>query len=213
MSWMKTTGRRALERTFAGLNRADEIGGEIRDYIQERVLVDERYVRLRKRAAALRGKTYTSRAEAAAAAQVREEVVARAAPAPGAGEKPVKKGLGDSELPAQIYGRKSCPWSGRAIRLLEDLKVDYDLIDLDEPEHGHYEGRLVAETKQNTVPYIFVRGQFLGGFNALSEVHRLGQLDALLLSQEERAEAGPAAQKIVVVPRPNTDESAPGESA
>lgn len=213
MSWLKTTSRRALERTFAGLNRADEIGGEIRDYIQERVLVDERYVRLRKRVAELRGKSYTSQAEAQAAVQARDVAVARAAPAPGAAEKKVAKGLGDSELPAQIYGRKSCPWSGRSIRLLEDLKIDYDFIDLDEYENGHYEGRLVAETKQNTVPYIFVRGQFLGGFNALSEVHRLGQLEVLLLSREEREKAGPAAQKIVVVPRPNTDEPAAGDSA
>jgi hypothetical protein len=40
-----------MQKVFAALNRADEIGGEVRDWIQERV-VDRRYIAARKRLAA-----------------------------------------------------------------------------------------------------------------------------------------------------------------
>ncbi len=41
-----------------------------------------------------------------------------------------------------------------------------------------FEGRLIPETKQNTQPWMFLRGEFIGGFNALDEVYRLGQLES-----------------------------------
>jgi glutaredoxin 3 len=212
MSKWKDTGKRALQTVFAGLNRADEIGGEIRDYIQDRVLVDERYVRARRRLAELRGGTYVSRNERDALKADRARAAAAAAPPPAATVTKEVKGLGDTGLPAQVYGRTSCPWTGRSIRLLEDLKVDYDYIDLDDADNGHHQPQLVAETKQNTVPYIYLRGQFIGGFNALSEIQRAGQLDYLLLSSEDREHANPVLKKISITPRPNTDEAAPGEA-
>lgn len=209
MSKLENTGKRIMERVIAGLNRADELGGELRDYIQERVLVDERYVRLRKRIAALRNRTYVSRAEATAAEKAREEAVARAAPPPAASTPAREKHLGNPELPAQIFGKNSCPWTGRAIRLFEDLKVDYDLVDLEDADHEHFIDRLVIETRQNTTPYVFVRGQFVGGFNALDEIHRAGQLEYLLMTPEEREKANPALKNIVITPRPNSDEVPP----
>src|SRR5437868_3861300 len=78
--------------------------------------------------------------------------------------------LGDAAVKAQIYGKKSCPWSGRAITLFERHKVDHDFVDLEEPEHEPKHLRLINETKQHTVPYVFLRGQFVGGFNALAEI-------------------------------------------
>jgi hypothetical protein len=62
------------------------------------------------------------------------------------------------------------------------------------------------------VPYVYLRGQFIGGFNALSEVERLGQLEVALMSVEEKAKA-PAHLKLVeIVARPNTDEIAPADA-
>jgi glutaredoxin len=196
---------------MAALNRADEIGGEVRDYIQERVVVDPRYVSARKRIAKLFGKSYESRHEGEV--RVRAEADARAAvaaPTPAApkkGERP----LGDPSIKAQIYGKKSCPWSGRAISLFEKRKVDFDLIDLEEPEHEALFPRLIGETKQNTVPYVFLRGVFVGGFNALNEIDRLGQLEVALMTAEERAAAPAHLRNVEIVPRPNTDEVAPAE--
>jgi glutaredoxin 3 len=212
MSKFKAYRERALERVLAGLNRADEIGGEVRDFIQDRVLDDERYVRLRKRIDGLRGKVYVSRAEAEEAEAERAAEAAAAAPPPAASVVVEAKGLGDPDLPAQIYGRSSCPWTGRAITLLEVLKADYDFIDLDDSDHAPLESALIPETNQNTVPYIYLRGQFVGGFNALSELHRAGQLEYLLMTPAEREAANPAMKNITVIPRPNSDETAPGEA-
>jgi glutaredoxin 3 len=205
----QTWNRRALSRVFAALNKADEIGGEVRDYLLERYEQSGRAQGVVKKIQEMRGKSYQTlteqRAERAAAAAE----AAAVAPVAGAGAKKENKGLGDPGVAAQIYGRNSCPWSGRAITLLEDRKVDYDYIDLDDADHAALDVPLVRETKQNTVPYIFLRGQFIGGFNALAEVDRLGQLATAILSEEERA-ADPRPQ-VVIAARPNTDESAPGE--
>jgi glutaredoxin len=205
----KSISKQATEKLFAALNRADEIGGEIRDYIQERVVTDTRYVAARKRIAKLLGRSYESHAEVQQQAKVRAEKTA--AVASSATGKKEAKGLGDPSIKAQIYGKKSCPWTGRAITLFERRKVDFDFIDLEEPEHEAKATTLAFETKQNTVPYVYLRGLFIGGFNALSEIERLGQLDVALMTAEEKAQAPAHLRGVEIVPRPNTDEVAPAE--
>ena len=204
--WSKQAG----ERLVAALNRADELGGEVRDYLQEKVATDPRYVKARKTIAKLLGKEYVSQQEVQTkAAKKAEKSAAVAAVTP---VKKEHKGYGDPSLKAQIFGKKSCPWSGRAITLLEKHKVDYDWVDLEEPEHEAKLAPLSIETHQNTVPYVYLRGQFIGGFNALSEVERLGQLEIALMSAEEKA-AAPAHLKLVeIVARPNTDEVVPADA-
>jgi glutaredoxin len=200
----------ASEKVLAALNRMDEIGGELRDYLQDRMASDPRYVQARKTMARLLGRRYESRGEAAdkaAAAAVRTAAAAAVTPT-----GPKQKPLGDPAIKAQIYGKRSCPWTGRAITLLERHKVDYDFVDLEEPEHEAKAIALAAETKQTTVPYVYLRGRFVGGFNALSEVERLGQLEVALMSKEELARAPAHVVAVEIVPRPNTDEVAPADA-
>jgi glutaredoxin len=207
----KSIAKQATERVLGALNRADEIGGEIRDYLQEKVATDPRYVTARKRIAKLFGRDYESRDEAQQKATVKAAAVAAAA-ATTAGPKKVDSAIGDPTVKAQIFGKRSCPWSGRAITLLERHKVDFDFVDLDEPEHEQKITRLVLETKQNTVPYIYLRGYFIGGFNALSEIERLGQLEVAMMTPEERKNAPAHLRNVEIVPRPNTDEVAPADA-
>ena len=202
--------RQATEKIFAALNRADEIGGEVRDYLQEKVATDPRYVSARKRIARLFGRAYESRDEATAQAKVRAEKVAAAA-ATNNGTAKKSGAFGDPSVKAQIFGKRSCPWSGRAITLLERNKVDFDFVDLDEPEHEQKITGLTLETKQHTVPFIYLRGQFIGGFNALSEIDRLGQLEVAMMTPEERKNAPAHLRNVEIVPRPNTDEVAPAD--
>jgi len=199
----------AADKVVALLNRADELGGELRDYLHDRVATDARYVSARKAVARLLGKRYESRGEVLQKAHVKAEATAAVAAVTTAKQA---KALGDPALKAQIYGKKSCPWTGRAITLLERHKVDFDYVDLEEPEHEAKLAPLALETKQNTVPYIYLRGRFIGGFNALSEIDRLGQLEAAMLSKEELAAAPAHVRAVEVVARPNTDEVAPAES-
>ncbi len=208
-------GKLATGKVLAALNRADEIGGEVRDFLQDKVATDPRYIAARKRLAKLTGKAFVSKDEAAHKAQAQEK--ARAAKAAVTVDRAVvaeaKKaaGFGDPTVKAQIFGKKSCPWSGRAITILERLKVDFDWIDLEEPEHEAKLIPLGLETKQHTVPYVYLRGVFIGGYNALAEVERLGQLDVAMMTKAER-EAAPAHLKMVeIVARPNTDEVVPAD--
>ena len=209
-STAKKLTKQATEKLFAALNRADEIGGEIRDYMQDKMATDPRYVAARKRLAKLLGKSYESKSEVAAKATAKAEQ--RAAVAAVTPTTKAAKSLGDASIKAQIYGKKSCPWSGRAITLLEKHKVDFDFVDLEEPEHESKALALSLETKQSTVPYVYLRGHFIGGFNALSEVERLGQLEVAMMTTEERKNAPAHLRNIEIVPRPNTDEVAPAET-
>ncbi len=211
-STAKKLSLQATEKVLHALNRADEIGGEIRDFVQERVVTDPRYVKARKTVARLLGKSYVSHAEVAAKAERKAERVAAVAAVGVPTKKTAAQGFGDEGVKAQIFGKKSCPWSGRAITLLERHKVDYDFVDLEEPEHEAKALGLALETKQNTVPYVYLRGQFIGGFNALSEVDRLGQLEVALMSAEERKAAPAHVTFVEIVARPNTDEVAPADS-
>jgi glutaredoxin len=212
----KKWSKQATEKLFAALNRADEIGGEVRDFLQEKVATDPRYINARKRVAKMLGKEWQSRDEAVARARA-AEAKRKAAAAPSAPTKSEAaaaakgKGFGDPSLKAQIFGKNSCPWSGRAITLLEKHKLDYDYIDLEQPEHEAKLAPLTIETKQHTQPFIYLRGQFIGGFNALAEIERLGQLEVALMTKEERANAPAHLRNIEIVPRPNTDELVPAE--
>jgi glutaredoxin len=203
--------RQATEKLFTALNRADELGGELRDYLQDKVATDPRYVQARKRLAKLLGKSYESKAEVVAKAKkVEAKKAAVAAPTPA--KKPVAGtgGFGDASIKAQIFGKTSDAWTGRAITILEKHKVDFDYIDLEQPEHEAKGIALSNETKQHTVPFIYLRGQFIGGYNALAEIERLGQLEFALMSAEER-EKVPAHARFEIVPRPNTDEIVPAD--
>jgi glutaredoxin len=206
--------KQATERVFAALNRADEIGGEVRDFLHDRVATDPRYIKARKGIAKLLGKDYESKGEAAvkaAQAEAKRKAVAAPTPPSATQKAAAQKGFGNPELKAQIFGKNSCPWTGRAITLLEKHKLDYDYIDLEQPEHESKLAPLANETKQHTQPFVYLRGQFIGGFNALAEIDRLGQLEMALMTKEERANA-PAHLKLVeIVARPNTDEVVPAD--
>lgn len=197
-------------RVKTALDRADELGGDLRDLIQDRWTNDPRFAKVRARVAKLRGQ--------APPAPIVARPATPAAPATAAAPAapvapPAKIGLGNPALPAQIYGKNSCPWTGRAMTVLEKQKVDYDFIDLEQPEHEVFLPQLAAETHQTTVPYVYLRGTFIGGYNALAELERLGQLELAMMSAEERAKAPAHLRMIEVVARPNTDEVAPAEHA
>ncbi len=186
----KKAAAQAGNTIASGLNRADDLGGDLRDYLLERK--DSPVLRkIGERMAKLGGlsvdgeEALSPREEAMAAA-------AAAAPPPTAQQESdaaAAKGLGDPDIAAQIYGRDSCPWTGRAITLLNNAKVDFDYLQLDESENRHFENKLLLETKQDTVPYVFLRGEFVGGYNELNEIVRVGQLEERILTAEEKAAA------------------------
>lgn len=122
----------------------------------------------------------------AAAAESAPKEPEAVAPTPKA--EPTEAPLGDKELPAQIYGRRTDMWSGRAVQIFQDLGVDARFYNIDDPELRSLEARLIRDTKQYALPWVYVRGEFVGDYNALDELHRLGQLEERTLPEGERPE-------------------------
>jgi glutaredoxin len=118
--------------------------------------------------------------------------------------------LGDPERPAQVYGKRGCMWSGRVVRLIQDRGVEHQFVDLEQGENVLIEPRLVRETKQDGAPWVFLRGEFVGGYNALSEIDRLGQLELRTMTSEERERAEQGRTRIVI-PKRGPEGAPPGE--
>ena len=202
----------AGKSAYSAFNRADELGGEVRDYVLEHT-DSESFKRLSERLARVRGQEqalFDERVKKAQAEFIAEATAAEPPPT-AAALASRKQGLGDETIPAQVYGRTSCPWTGRAMTALNNLRVDYDFIDLDDPDHMVLQAKLVGETGQNTVPYVYLRGTFIGGFNHLSEVIRAGQFEYMTMANEAKAKANPMSRKSSIAPRATRDEVAPGE--
>ena len=65
----------------------------------------------------------------------------------------------------KIYVKDPCPFCVRAIRLLEELNIAYDEIDLTDKEDEIQ--KLKNETGWRTVPIIMIKGQLIGGYTDL----------------------------------------------
>jgi glutaredoxin len=179
---------RASGKVTEALSRADVLGGKVRDRVVEKL------------------GAWTTAAPVPSATPAARP--AAPAPAPVA-VKPPPVGLGDPQRPVQVFGRESCPWSGRVVALLESNRIEHTYFDLDGYGSDSVLRELKLETKQDTVPYVYVRGRFIGGYNALDELHRLGQLEYLTLSDAERARH-PMHGRISVAARTHDGEHIPG---
>jgi glutaredoxin len=187
----RALGKAAIERAsgkvLAALSRADELGGRLRDQVSGKL-----------------GELITARAT-----QAQPSGVSSTSP-PTTIPKVPASGLGDPGRAVQIFGRASCPWSGRALRLVERAQIEHAYFDLDGYGGDSVLRELKLETKQDTVPYVYVRGRFIGGYNALDELDRLGHLEYLALSASERARH-PMHGRIEVIPRRHDGERIPGQ--
>lgn len=188
MGLARELGKRLLGRASGevvrALERADELGGKVRDRLSEKL-------------------------ETLKAPVPAKPATPSASPAPRPAVKPAPPGLGDPSRAAQVFGRRSCPWSGRALALLESNGIEHSYFDLDTYGGESVLRELKLETKQDTVPYVYVRGRFIGGYNALDELQRLGQLEYLILPDAER-ERHPLHGRIEVAPRRHDGEHIPG---
>jgi glutaredoxin 3 len=184
--------KRASGSLLKALYRADELGGQLRDQVSDK-LVALRDARRATRDAEVRPATISAPSK------------------PAAARKPPPSGLGDPARPVQIFGRASCPWSGRALALIKRTGIEYAYFDLDGYGSDTVLRELKLETKQDSIPYVFVRGRFIGGYNALDELDRLGHLEYLALPENERP-LHPMHGRIEVIPRRHDGERIPGEA-
>ena len=116
--------------------------------------------------------------------------------------------LGDAQHAAQVYGRDGEPWTQRARQLLEQRQLRYAFVDLAGEGGLAIETRLMRETEQHGGLYVFLRGKYVGGFHALNEIARLGQLEEMTKSPDERRAHG---RVRVVIPARGGDDTPMGE--
>ena len=82
-----------------------------------------------------------------------------------------------------LYTTRFCPYCIRARSLLDEKKVAYTDIAVDEQPHLRQE--MMERSGRRTVPQIWIGEQHVGGFDDLWRLERQGSLDELL----ERASA------------------------
>ena len=71
-------------------------------------------------------------------------------------------------LEVTIYSKASCSFCTKAKILLENKGISYKEIDISSNKELHEQ--LNKQTKQSTVPYIFINGKFIGGYQELTQL-------------------------------------------
>ena len=94
------------------------------------------------------------------------------------------QGVGNPDVAVQLFTKNSCPVCTRAKRLLESEGIEAEVVAIDEPVNAYLAPLLLRETEQGTVPYVYIRGEFIGGFDELDKLQRLGQLEARILRRD-----------------------------
>ena len=78
----------------------------------------------------------------------------------------------------EIYFKSWCPYSQRALALLEQKGVDYMPIDVTNDTVRELEMR--ERAGRTSVPQVFVDDRHLGGFDDINALDKAGVLDGLL---------------------------------
>ncbi|AWL29981.1 glutaredoxin 3 [Acinetobacter defluvii] len=78
-----------------------------------------------------------------------------------------------------VYSTVSCPYCVRAKQLLERKGIEFKEVNLSN-EAPEVRVELMQRTKHRTVPQIFIKDQFIGGFDQLYALEKAGKLDELL---------------------------------
>ncbi len=73
----------------------------------------------------------------------------------------------------QVYILKDCPWSKRAIRLLNSLSIPHEVTSIENDESFQ---KVKMKSNHNTFPQIFLDDKFFGGYDELSEQAKLDNL-------------------------------------
>ena len=80
--------------------------------------------------------------------------------------------------PVVLYVTEYCGYCRMAESLLRRKGIASEAIDVTESSDAR--AWLIEETRQRTVPQIFIKQRSIGGFSELSALDRNGKLDAML---------------------------------
>ncbi len=83
----------------------------------------------------------------------------------------------------EIYFKSWCPYSRRALALLQSKGVDYNAIDLTNDAY-ELEQEMRDRAGRTSVPQIFIDGQHIGGYDDIAALDAVGELDPLLIGED-----------------------------
>lgn len=75
---------------------------------------------------------------------------------------------------AELYTWKFCPFCMDAKKLLDKKGISYKEHNIE--NDGAKKKELLKNTGQDTVPYVFLDGEFIGGYDQLIELDKEGKL-------------------------------------
>jgi len=81
-----------------------------------------------------------------------------------------------------VYTTLSCPYCVAAKKLLSDLNVSYQEIDVGSDDA--LREKVIQLTGRRTVPQIIINGKPIGGFDDVSALYKAGKLQQLLNTRE-----------------------------
>ena len=85
----------------------------------------------------------------------------------------------------QIYFKDWCPYSQRALQLLDEKGVQFEAIDVTHDTIRELEMR--ERAGRTSVPQIFVGDRHLGGYDDIAALDRRGELDPILDETTDKA--------------------------
>ena len=85
----------------------------------------------------------------------------------------------------EIYFKDWCPYSRRALELLDQKGIDYEAIDVTNDLEREAEMR--ERAGRTSVPQIFVGALHLGGYDDIAALDRRGELDPILKDDSAQA--------------------------
>ena len=81
----------------------------------------------------------------------------------------------ENQLRVKVYILRDCPWSKRAIRLLNSLSIPHEVTIIDNDKNFQ---KIMVKSNHNTFPQIFLDNKFFGGYYELSEQAKLDKLSS-----------------------------------
>ncbi len=79
-----------------------------------------------------------------------------------------------SDLKVLLYTKDTCKYCILAKELLDKNAIPYEVIELTNNRDLHQ--KMADQTSQNTVPYVYINGEFIGGYKDLQELEESGKL-------------------------------------
>ena len=83
----------------------------------------------------------------------------------------------------EIYFKSWCPYSQRALGLLDSKGVHYKAIDLTH-DADELEREMRDRAGRTSVPQIFINGEHMGGYDDIAALDSVGELDPLLFGDD-----------------------------